>query len=43
MSFNSKLFISDIHWISMGGKPNTKLNPTGFEAPNPKTMGEKSS
>jgi hypothetical protein len=31
MSFNSKWFISDIHRISTGGKPN------------PKTVGEKSS
>ena len=35
MSFNFKWFISDIHWISTGGKPNPK--------PNPKTVGEKSS
>ena len=39
MSFNSKWFISDIHWISTGGKPN----PIGFGAPNPKTVGEKPS
>jgi len=37
MSFNSKWFISDIHWISTGGKPN----PNGFGAPNLKTVGEK--
>ena len=39
MSFNSKWFISDIHWISTGGnqnpKPNLKPNP------NLKTVGEK--
>jgi hypothetical protein len=35
MSFNSKWFISDIHWISTGEKPNP--------IPNPKTVGEKPS
>jgi hypothetical protein len=39
MSFNSKWFISDIHWISTGEKPNPKPNPI----PNPKTVGEKPS
>ena len=43
MSFNSKWFISDIHRISTGGKPNPKPNPIGFGAPNLKTVGEKSS
>jgi hypothetical protein len=43
MSFNSKRFISDIHWISTGGKPNPKPNPIPNPNPNLKTMGEKSS
>jgi len=43
MIFNFKWFISDIHWMSTDGKPNPKPNPIGFGAPNPKTVGKKSS
>jgi hypothetical protein len=31
-----------IHWIPTGEKPDPKLNPISFGAPNPKTVGEKS-
>jgi hypothetical protein len=43
MSFNSKWFISDIHWISTGEKPNPKPNPIPNPKPKPKTVGEKPS
>jgi hypothetical protein len=43
MSFNSKWFISDIHWISTGEKPNPKPNPIPNPKPNQKTAGEKPS
>jgi len=41
MSFNSKWFISNIHWISTGGNQNPKPNPKPNPNPNLKTVGEK--
>jgi hypothetical protein len=42
MSFYSKCYISDIHWVSTGENRNPKLNPISFGYPNPKIVGEKS-